>query len=64
MQRRVLEIKKKTFGGINLTWRRIIDEAGKNQETWELNHEDFLRLVADSVKLSQLNAEKTTELED
>ena len=36
MQRRVLEIKKKVFGGINLTWRRIIDEAGKNQgeQTW------------------------------
>lgn len=62
MQRRVVEIKKKTFGGISLTWRRIIDEAGKNQETWELDHEDFLRLVADSVALGQLNAEEAKKL--
>lgn len=58
MQHQVLETRKKVFGGMTVTWRRMVDEEGKRQESWELSDEDFLRLVADSVALSRLKAER------
>jgi hypothetical protein len=59
MERRVVETRKKRYCGIKLTWRRIVDENGKRQESLELTDEDFLRLVADSVALSRLKAERS-----
>jgi hypothetical protein len=62
MQRRILETRKKTFGGMSVTWRRITDAEGNRQESWELSDEDFLRLVADSVALSRLKIERFSDV--
>ena len=54
MKVRVLETRKKSYGGIEVKWRRILGEDGARLESWELSDADFLRLIAAEAELKQL----------